>query len=208
MRREFLYLALAAILFVVLFSQVETMIARGSRLTTAPAGDDGNVPVSPHDLAVQASDVTGDEVSDDDYGLARMLASEEPNADYVTKVALAWVCVNDSQSFGGIVAVLTYSSSAAHKGSYGTQTGRRYSTRSDPHEGELEVARRVRGGMEPDITSGAVNFFRPVVQDLLFAEGKVSRTSDQVDAEWTSAGKERVTVPGADPNIWFYRKVG
>jgi hypothetical protein len=207
MRRQLIYLAIAVALFLVLAGPVETFMTQGKRLTRTTVVN-GNVGADPHALALQASEVTGDDVSDEEYALARMVGSEEEAEDDTTKIAIAWTCVNDAAAtFGGdIIACLTFSTAADRKGYFGDQTHRRYSTARDPYEGDLALARAVLSGSSPDQTGGAVNFFRARLQDILYAQGKVKRTGAQVDADWTNAGKQRVDVPGADPAIWFYRK--
>lgn len=209
MRRELIYAAIAVVLLLVLAGPVRKLVVSGKRLTKTSLDADKNIPVDVHTLAQQAAAVVGDDVSDEEYALARMVGSEEESADDATKTAIAWVCVNDAAAaFGGdIIACLTYSTHAGSKGYFGDQNGRRYSTARDPYDGDLAIARDVLSGSVPDPTSGAVNFFRPKVQDILYAKGKVRRTADQVDADWTSGGKELVDVPGADPDISFYRKV-
>jgi hypothetical protein len=208
MRRELIYAAVALALLWVLAGPVETFMTQGKRLTrTTVVG--GNVTADAHALALQAAGVVGEDVSDEEYALARMVGSEEESEDLATKTAIAWTCVNDAAAaFGGdIIACLTFSTDPARKGYFGDQTHRRYSTARDPYQGDLEIARAVLSGSSPDPTGGAVNFFRSALQDKLFAAGKVSRTGAQVDAAWTKAGKERVDVLGADPAISFYRKV-
>jgi hypothetical protein len=207
MRKQLIYIAIAVLLLVMGFGVARTIV-KGKRLTRASVGTNGNVAADPHALALKASEATGDFVSDEEYALCRMIGSEEPDADYATQVAIAWVCVNDSQSFGSVLDVVTYSTDSSRRGYFGDQTHRRYSTARDPYEGHLQVARAVLSGLEADTTGGAVNFFRPLVQNLLHGQNPTRyKSADQVDAEW-SRSKERVVVAGADQDLWFYRKVG
>ena len=206
MRRQLIYLAIAVALFLVLAGPVSTLMDRGKRLTHTTLDGAGNIAADPHALALQAAAVAGADVSDDEYALARMVSSEEGGADRATKIAICWVAVNDGQAFGGVVQVLTYDKSAAGSGYFGNQTGRRYSTARDPYEDDLEIARAVLSGQEPDTTGGATHFFRSALQDVLLAEGRVKKSAADVDASWRGYGFVPVAPDGADPAITFYRK--
>jgi hypothetical protein len=208
MRRELIYFAIAVALLLVLGGPVRTFVARGKRLTRTTLDSTGNVAADPHALAAAAGELLGELVGDEEYALARMVSSEEGDADRETKVAIAWVAVNDAQAFGGVVQVLTYSTTSSERGYFGDQTGRRYSTARDPYEDDLAVARAVLSGMEPDTTGGSTHFFRSALQDVLLAQGRVSRSAAEVDDKWRSEGFEPYAPAGADSDITFYRRAG
>lgn len=173
---------------------------RGKRLTHSTTDDNGDVVESPVELAIAASQVVGRDVTAAAYALARNIHSEEGGSDQATQTAVAWVAVNVAN--GSIVSLLTRCRRASGQGKFGSQTGRWASTARDPYEGDLEVAEGVLSGAIPDPTGGAVHYFRPTLQDLLFNQGKVKRTADEVASNWGGNG---YTVDGVDSGLTFFQ---
>lgn len=152
--------------FAVLFGGTYYMIARaphGKRLTNAPIGPDGNVAMTPVDLAFAASQVVGYPVSTDLYSLARMLQSEGGSDGNLARTMRGWVVYNDAKSLGwSITRLVTFSNDENKNGRYGEQSGRRYSTAHDPYEGDLKDAAALMqafaSGPQGDPTNGATKF--------------------------------------------------
>ena len=172
---------------------------KGKRLTKGTVNENGDIVESPEDLAAQASITLGREVSVEAYSLARNIHSEEASSDQATQAAVAWVAVNVSN--GDIVGLLTRCKRASGRGKFGLQTGRWASTARDPYEGDLEVAESILSGTYPDPTNGAVHYFRPTLQDILFNEGKVSKTADQIETSWGGNGYK---IDGVDDGLTFF----
>lgn len=173
---------------------------RGRRLTTSTLDTNGDIVETPTDLAAAASAFLGRDVSVSAYALARNIHSEEASSSQATQAAIAWVAMNVSG--GDIVGLLTRDKNAHGVGRFGVQTGRWASTKSDPYEGDLEVAEAVLSGTYPDPTNGAVHYFRPTLQDILFNQGKVTKTADQIETSW---GGDGYTVPGVDSGLTFFQ---
>jgi hypothetical protein len=172
---------------------------RGQRLTKGTVDENGDIVESPDDLASQASITVGREVSTDAYALARNLHSEEASSDQATQAAVAWVAVNVAR--GDIVGLLTRCKRTSGKGKFGLQTGRWASTERDPYAGDLEVAEAVLSGTYPDPTNGAIHYFRPTLQDILFRKGKVTKTADDIEASW---GGDGYKIAGVDDGLTFF----
>jgi len=177
------------------------VITRGRRLTSTSTNENGDVDREPQELADEASAVAGRHVSLDDYALARMLASEEASANTTTKASIAWVAVNEARRRGVSVSSLLLRDNGPGDGLFGEQRGRYASTRTDPYMGDLDVAQPVLSGEVEDLTGGAIHFYRPGLQDKLFALGKTSKNAAQIDQSWGGNG---FTIPGADDGITFY----
>jgi len=176
-------------------------ITRGRRLTRTTLDENNDVPDAPADLAAEAGSEMGRPVSLEAYALARMLASEESKASATTKAAIAWVAVNEARRRGTSVSGLLLRDNGPGNGRFGEQRGRYASTRTDPYEGDLQVAEAVLSGEVGDITGGAVHFYRPELQDRLYDLGKTSKTAEQIDREW---GGEGFTIEGAEEGLKFY----
>lgn len=172
---------------------------RGKRLTTSTTDSNGDIVESPIELARQASATLGRDVSVEAYALARNIHSEEASSDQATQAAVAWVAVNVAD--GDILRLLTRCKRASGNGKFGAQKGRFASTARDPYAGDLEVAEAVLSGAYPDPTEGAVHYFRPTLQDILFNQGKVSKTADQIEASWGGNGYQ---VAGVDAGLTFF----
>ena len=179
---------------------------RGRRLTHATTDANGDIVETPEDLAAQASQVVGRSVDVNAYALARNIHSEEASSDAPTQAAIAYVALNVSH--GDVVGLLTRNKNASGAGKFGDQrSGRWASTASDPYEGDLQIAETVLGGNVPDPTisdtapMGAIHYFRPTLQDILFSQGKVRTTSEQIEANW---GGDGYTVPGVDSGLLFF----
>lgn len=134
-------------------SYLRSIVGRGKRLTTTSLDDDGNIGVSPDELAAQAGQLLGRDVATDAYTLARIADSENPTATLREKAAIMQVCINDAaQHLWSIGFAATVG-----KG-YGRQRGRRYSTARDPYEQTLTLAEAVLVGAVADETRGSSHF--------------------------------------------------
>lgn len=176
-------------------------VTRGRRLTHTTPNESGDIENDPQSLADEASAVVGREVSLEAYALARMLASEEERASTTTKVAIAWVAVNEAARRGVSVPVLLLADRGPGDGFFGEQRGRYASTAADPYEGDLQAAEAVLSGEIGDITGGAIHFYRPELQDRLYDMGKTSKTAADIDAAWGGNG---FTIAGAEEGLRFY----
>jgi hypothetical protein len=176
------------------------VVTRGARLTHTVLNDAGDVDDDPSSLAIAASAVAGRDVSLDELALSRMLASEEATSSAATKIAIAWVAVNEARRRGVTAAALLLADRGPGDGHFGEQRGRYASTRADSYEGDLQIASDVLEGRVADITSGAVHFYRPKLQDQLYAKGKTSKTAADVAAAWGNG----YNVDGTDEGIVFF----
>lgn len=177
-------------------------VTRGTRLTRTSLDENGDVDADPMDLVANAASVAGVTVTLNEYALARMLGSEEANADPNTKVAIAWVALNEAERRGVSIANLLLRDNGPGNGRFGEQRGRYASTARDPYEVDLQIAQSIISGQVGDITGGAIHFYRPDLQDRLYDMGKVSKTAAEIDESWGGGG---FTIDTVDEGITFYR---
>jgi len=176
-------------------------ITRGKRLTHASYGSDGVVNATPDDLAALSG------ASLEEYSLARMISSEEGNANNATKAAVAWSAVNYARRVGKtITQLMVRAKNANHDGYYGTQkdidpessnqgkSDRYASTANDPYQGDLDIARGVLNGTIEDLTGGAIQFDR--------AAGE--KNPAQVAQDRINEGRTQVFPDGVDPGLRFW----
>ena len=187
-----------------------TVTGRGSRVGDQTSLDaSGVVQDDPQALADSAS------LSLDQYALARMVSSEEGISPTIYKIAVAHAARNKT---GGRPAATLLAGTGLGSGHFKAQgytdsDGSKHagyaSTASDPYDDDAAIAVGVLGGTIADVTSGATNFFRPQLQDKLYAEGKVTKDGDTVIAQWTAGGLARVDVDGVDGDeLAFFRPGG
>jgi hypothetical protein len=174
-------------------------VTRGPRLTTCNYdATTGVVTDAPADLAA-AMDATVDECA-----LARMVSSEHGNDSNLIKAAVASVACNYAARAGlSISAVLLQAQNANHRGFFGAQEDVEYalanpgkhksdryaSTRLDPHQGDLDLARGVLNGEIADPTVGATNFDVP----------RGESNPDAIATQRLNAGLVAYDVEGIDP---------
>lgn len=176
-------------------------ITRGKRLTHATYGADGVVNIPPDDLATAA----GAEL--EEYSLARMISSEEGQANNATKAAVAWAMVNYARRAAkSITAILVRAKNANHSGYYGTQrdidqqssnfnkSDRYASTANDPYQGDLDIARGILNGTIEDFTGGAIQFDRAASET----------NPDKVAEDRMNEGRTQVFPEGVDPGLRFW----
>lgn len=187
---------------------------RGKRVGPhAPVNTLGVVPDDPEALA----DAAGLPLNT--YALARMISSEEGTSPALIKIAVGWAAWNAHGDRIADVLTMGHGDAAGHFKDQSYQwtsapgeTSRAAvyaSTRFDPYEDDVQIASAIVAGAIADPTGGATNFFRPGLQDKLYARGDVTRDADSVVADWTSSGLGEVSVPGVDPTeILFFRKGG
>src|SRR4051812_41751354 len=138
---------------------LNSITGRGSRLTHAPADALGVVEDDPQALADEAGFTL------DQYALARMISSEEGQADPTTKAAIAWATVNEAARRGTtIAALLLWAKNSDHEGHFGSQkekdpssanyqgSDRYASTAVDPYTDDGTIAVGVLSGTIADLT--------------------------------------------------------
>lgn len=161
------------------------LVGAGRRLTVSATDNEGIVIEEPEALRLEACETLGEEVSADEYALARMVRSENGSASLETKVRLACVAVNQARALRwSPYEVIVYHKTASRNGRYGRQISGRFASTRDPFEIDLKAARLALAG---DVTDGATNFahqsafgkqlgaassIQPFV-DTMAAEGKV-----------------------------------
>lgn len=193
---------------------VYDVIKRGAKLTEAPAGTNGLVPIDPELLRKRASAVMGFDVLLDVYSAARMLRSEGAAAGEIR----VHVAMNDAAALGwSLHQVITYSSNAEARGLYGEQftpaarapggvaSKRRYASPRDPYAGDVEVAMQAmvdhRSGLDP--TEGATKFVDKSSMGVQEGSGSYA----DLVARWGADGLRPFTLPGYGPDLVVFRRV-
>ena len=134
--------------------------------------------------------------------LGRRSVSENGRDPEIVQVAVAWTAKNEAKRRKLLVAKLLMPN-----GLPGPQAGRYASTARAATDTSREIARKVLKGVIADPTNGAIQFDAPGTQDILYKQGKVTKTAAQVAASRMADGKELVTVSGVDPRYmrwWRY----
>ena len=141
--------------------------ARGRRLSSSTHDSTGTVKELPEELLAQAQALVPD-LTMDEYTAARLVASEHGSGSMVEMAAIVDTELNRAERKGkSLFESLTW------KGTFGKQgSRRRASTRLDPYEIHVKVARDVLSGERRGISQGATQFFDPRVQLAMAAEGK------------------------------------
>lgn len=165
-----------------------------------------SVPETPNELARAAG------LDVETYALSRMLASEGYSGDdsrgrAATFVGMAWTVRNAAQASGMPVShKLTWSNKPAAKWHFGEQITRYASTRNDPSEWDVAVARAVLSAEVRDPTGGATMFFDPFVQDGGVQAGRAIKPAEEILERWHERNAYVGGVPGTDPYaIMFLR---
>jgi len=179
-----------------------SMLTRGPRLTHAPADETGRVDEDPQALADEAG------YSLEAYSAGRMLSSEEGTSDPTTQAAVVWALLNHAAAGGkGLFEVLSAAKNPRNRGYFGSQKDKdpsssnfggsdRYaSTAVDPYDRDCQIAQQCLDGTIADFTGGARNF------DRISGE----KNPETVAANRASEGLVPADVPGADPNLRFWR---
>lgn len=191
---------------------------RGRAVTLTNAGPDGTINDNPTDLAAQAG------TNLDTYALARLIASEDGNADQTTKTAIALAAMNYFKNVrkSSPSKVLLYSKYSGGMGKFGKQSQGRYAgTSQDPHEDDLRIAKMVASGQTADFTGGANHWMHPgsqssayyqkAIQADYLAQGrgtvKVS-SAQEVLQKWQAHGWQKITVPGTNPDHVVFLREG
>jgi hypothetical protein len=142
-------------------------ITRGSKLTRAPYDPDtGVVPGAPADLASSSG------LTLDAYALARMISSEDGQADNLVKAAICWATINYAAQLGKTVEqLLVKAKLPSHDGSFGTfknievgtagygKADRYASTALDPYDGDGQIAQGCLAGTIPDPSGGKATHY-------------------------------------------------
>jgi hypothetical protein len=182
--------------------------ARGKRVSRSSHDASGTVRETPAALLAQAQVFVPD-LTLDEYTAARLAASEHGSGSIVELAAIIDAELNRAERRGvSLFGSLTW------KGTFGKQgSRRRASTRLDPHEVHLEVARDVLSGRKRGISQGATRFFDPRVQLALARKGKacpplVILERWAFDFPWLKEGGKRKGCqldrrkPGRDLSEW------
>jgi len=104
----------------------------------------------------------------DEYTAARLVASEHGSGSVIDMAAIIDTEVNRAERRGRkLFESLTWKNTFGKQGSR-----RRASTRLDPYEIHVQVARDVLSGRRRGISQGATQFFDPRVQLAMASEGK------------------------------------
>jgi hypothetical protein len=187
---------------------------RGRKLTSSTLAPDGTINESPSVLASQCGQ------DPECYALARMIASEDGNADETTKTAIALAALNYKQQHGNLslATILTNSTYKNAKGKFGSQVGRYAATAIDPHEDDLRIAKNVLNGNVADFTGGASKWSHPAAQNSQKYRDSINKIGAQrggnirvlsfndLVAKRAADGDLRIEVPGTDPNhIVFFK---
>lgn len=193
---------------------VADVVRRGRKLTDAPAGPDGVVPVAPERLRAEAAAALGIDLDQETYSLARMIRSEGAAAGKVR----ALVCLNDAAEHGWSAhTAITYSTNPTAKGWYGEQytpagrapggvaSKRRYASTRDPYESDVATATeaQIDHRMGLDITGGAVKFVD--VSSMGVQEGSGSYA--ELVERWSKERLRPFTLPGYSTDLVVFRRV-
>jgi hypothetical protein len=140
--------------------------ARGRRVSRSTFDGTGTVVEPPEDLLAQAQ-VFAPELTMDEYTAARLVASEHGSGSLAEMAVIVDSELNRAERRGkGLFESLTW------KWTFGKQgKRRRASTRLDPYEIHLQVARDVLTGARRGVSQGATRFFNPRVQLAMARKG-------------------------------------
>jgi len=174
---------------------------RGAQLTRATVDADGVVLESAEELARQASEALGREVSIEAQALARVCRSEEGRAGQRAKTYLCHVMLNQA---GGrdIVATIQAHNTTKRNGHFGAQISGAVASGADPFESDLNAAEYALAeraqGIDP--TNGATNF----VDRRAFGVQAGTGSFEDLLARWGAAGKVPGRLPDAPDNLIFF----
>jgi hypothetical protein len=161
---------------------------------------DGLVQEAPEALAAEAH------VPLQIYSLARMIASEHSRGSPLEKTAIAHAVVNQARHRRVSVTDLLTWEDGPGIGRYATQhrtashATRYASTRADPAREDVEIARAVMQGEEPDPTRGARRFFSPSAADKLYRTVPwQTKDAAMILEKWSREGWTPIAIAGIDP---------
>lgn len=184
---------------------VTNVFNRGDQLSYGSAGPDGTILDDPEALRQAASTRYGSDIDKSVYALARMVRSEgAKQGDVRVHVAL-----NDLANLGWAdpYTLITYSTVAARKGKYGSQTSRRYSSEQDPYTGDVQTVVQAMNAHDSgdDPSMGATKFV-----DVSSMGGVQAGTSsfDDLVAKWAPEGLVPYTLPAYGTDLVFFKKGG
>lgn len=194
---------------------VTDAVVRGSQLTETTLDSSGVVRVDPDTLVSEAIEVYGSDFgiegwsAKEIYALARMSRSEAGSRDgKLNRKVRMHIALNDFYNVSwahSLDELFTYSNQSGEKGFFGDQSGRRYSTAQDPYEGDVKLALEVLAedatGVDP--SGGATKF---VDKASLAKQKGVTKTYDQIVAEWGKEGLKPANVDGLSTDFVVFRK--
>ncbi len=174
---------------------------RGMQLTHATVDASGIVQESAEELARQASETLGREVSREAQALARVCRSEEGHAGQRAKTYLCHVMLNQAAG-RDIVDVIQAHNTATRDGHFGAQISGAVASGSDPYESDLNAAEYALAerGQGQDPTGGATNF----VDRRAFGVQAGTSTFEALVAKWGAGGKVPGRLPDAPDNLVFF----
>ena len=176
-----------------LVNALDDASTRGPRLTTTSQADDGQVHVSPDDLAAQAAEVLGRDVATDALILSRVIRSERSKGGSELEAAcIGWVCMNDALAHGWSLAY----TAIGPDGLCGRQKGWRYASGRDSYQRDLEIAEEILAGDIEDPTGGAQHF----VHRLGFA---TDAEYQAIVKKWGAEGWKPFTLAGTGSLVLF-----
>jgi len=159
---------------------------------------------SPAQLASQASEAVGKQVSVDAFLLATLMASEAGGGHPLAKAAIAHAALTEAKRHRRPLSV-----QLAPDGKIGSQQGRYAATSRPPTKADVELAEAILGGKVGNPTPGATNWDSPRGQRAAIAR-KVpgydpSNTPEKVARKraFDKQGRRKMvamTVPGIDPD--------
>jgi len=122
----------------------------------------------------------GADIAQEKYALSRTIASEASGRKYsdAERIAIGWCTRNHYYKAKRSV----YSG----QGSAHPQKGGYASSALNPTAESDRCAARCYDGSTPDPTGGAVSFFEPALQDILYKRGKVRFDANGIRSRWTN----------------------
>jgi hypothetical protein len=179
-------------------------VGRGKPLVTLHLDKNGIVTDDTVALAAEAGDVVGRIVSDEEFSLALMVASEEPRAPDDVREAICQVVINQALTAGlTITGLCQLHNSPNRSGHYGKQITGRVATDRTPYEADLAIAARSIDNRSNgiDISSGATNF----VNRYAFGVQEGSGSFAETVADWATEGKKPGTLFGYKNVVFFWK---
>ena len=173
-------------------------LVRGARLNHTAINAQGYNADDPYALIGEATEIYGDDVTEDQYALARSGRSEGVNG----MEARMHVMCNQADRAGLSVFALTVRG-GAKDGYFAHPAGRRWASDRDPYAGDVTLARRVLANRQQgqDPTGGASNFYD--VSGFGKQEGTGSEEAKR--QEWLAQGLAPYYYPGASRDFVLWR---
>ncbi len=179
-------------------------VGRGKPLVSLTLDSNGIVQEDAVTLAGQAGDVVGRVVSDEEFSLALMVASEEPRAPDAVREAICQVVINQAFAAGlSITGLVQLHSSPARAGHYGKQITGRVASDRIPYEADLAIAAQAIDNRSNGIDNsmGATNF----VNRYAFGVQEGSGSFADIVVKWGMEGKNAGTLFDYKNVVFFWK---